>query len=428
MELTFYQKADQPDSQGKLMIHGRVCWLSQKVRFSTGEKVVPRDFKSEKVKGSNEYAAHINQTLSIYRDQLTTFFYKNQNDPSALVITPKDVLAELSRIRIDLLKKKTTARTPVVAVTPTLPTLFEFVPIYISELRADRSPEWGRSVKSVAKQLEAFRSSLNWADLKINTLNQFKVYLQEEEELADNTIHAYISLLRGMCEYAERSGIHTPRDIHWVETRPGEVIRPALDMMDEKKIVKAKLVRPALATFGDPNYLEKVRWYFLLACHTGLRRSDQWQYLNPVVQHIENTPCLMALQQKTGARVAIPLSEFAYDLLKNPRTDQKPPTGEAYNKTLRIIGEQAGLNQPVTVGSFYKGELRADSIPLYEAMSSHMARRTFATRMTASGMNTFTLKELMGHESMSSTQKYQSVSNQDIVKHTLEAWAKQRTT
>jgi site-specific recombinase XerD len=45
--------------------------------------------------------------------------------------------------------------------------------------------------------------------------------------------------------------------------------------------------------------------------------------------------------------------------------------------------------------------------------------------MTSGGINTFTLKELMGHSSVVSTQKYQSVSNNDIVLHTLEAWAKQ---
>ncbi|MBD2702311.1 site-specific integrase [Spirosoma sp. BT702] len=426
MTLTFYLKEDQPDKAGRFMIYGRICWLSQKVRFSTGEKVLPNHFKNERVKSSLA-AAHINQTLSTFESELTTFFYRNQNDSSAKVLTITSVQAEVERIKTDLLGKKQKKGS---LLTPpdisSQPTLFEFFSIYQADMRANRSPEWARSLQAVHKQLETFNSDLTWADLKINILNRFKAYLQEEEELSDNTIHAYICLLRGMCDYAERLDIHPPRDIHWLESSPGEVISPVLEPEDELAIINVKLGKSLTTGYADKYYLEKVRWYFLLACQTGLRRSDQWQFLNPQIQFIENVPCLMALQQKTGNRVAVPLSEFAYTLLLNPATDQRPPDGKNYNATLRQIGQQAGLTRIVTVGSFYKGELLADTMPLYQAMSSHMARRTFATRMTTGGMNTFTLKELMGHKSISSTQKYQSVSNSAIVQQTMEAWQKQQ--
>jgi site-specific recombinase XerD len=425
MELTFYLKAEQSDSHGRLMIHGRICWQSQKVRFSTGEKVLPNHFKNERVKATLAHATHINQTLGTYRSELETFFYRHQNDPTQTELTTQAVQAEINRIRVELLQKKSKpALLPPVRIEPITPSLQEFAPQYIAEMKADRSSSWGNTLNTIMRQLAVFRPGLEWSTLTINTLNQFKVYLQEEKELSDNTIHTYISLFRGMCEYAERSGIVVPRDIFWVETRMGEVIRPSLEAGDEQKILDATLHQNQKVKQVHANLLEMVRWYFILSCHTGLRRSDQWQYLNPRIERIENTPCLMALQQKTGNRVAIPLSETAYYLLRNPITDRKPPLCEPYNQSLRLIGRQAKLNQLVTVGSFYKGKLLADAIPLYDAMSSHMARHTFATRMTAGGINTFTLKELMGHKSLNSTQRYQTVSNPDIVKHTLEAWAK----
>lgn len=426
MELTFYQKEEQPDGDGRLMIHGRICWQGRKVRFSTSEKIRATEFDPAKqeVRGRVKFASHINQTLSTYRSELNTFFYARQN--SAQETTEADVRAELTRIRVSLLGKKKLVDTPVEPPAPILPSLSLFPAIYTAEMKADRSPEWRQSVMTVGGQLQTFRPNIDWKDLTINTLNQFKVYLQEEEGLADNTIHTYISLLRGMCKYAEKTGIVVPRGYAWVETRPGEVIRPVLEPYDEQKIVNASLTPCSDENFFTLDYLERVRWYFLLACQTGLRQSDQWQFLNPQITHIENVPCLMALQQKTGKRVAIPLNDDTYYLLRNPVTKQKPPRLDMYNLSLKTLGEQSELTRQVTVGSFYKGELLADVLPLHDAMSSHLARHTFATRMTEGGMDTFTLKEIMGHKSVTSTQRYQSAANPVIVQHTLEAWRRQK--
>jgi site-specific recombinase XerD len=426
MEITFYQKTDQPDPDGRLMIHCRVCWQGTKVRFSTKEKVRPAEFDSnkEEVRNRVQFATHINQTLSTYKSNLSTFYYNRQN--SGLVTVESDIRAEIDRIRIELLgQKKPEIVAPAIIIEPQGPSLADFHKTYTQEMKANRSPEWAKSVRAVNKQLQDFRPGLEWVDLRVNTLNLFKVFLQEEAELSDNTIHSYISLLRGMCEYAERSGVSLPRDYSWIESKPTEVIRPHLEPEDEQKIRDVTLEQVPRQRMGDPDYLENIRWYFLLACATGLRRSDQWQFLNPQIQHIENTPCLMVLQQKTGNRVAIPLESDAYHLLKNPISDRKPPITDLYNRSLKEVGEQAKLTRLVTVGSFYKGELIADVFPFHKVLSSHLARHTFATRMTQGGLDTYTLKELMGHKSVTSTQRYQSTTNAAIVQNTIEVWRKQ---
>ncbi len=424
MELSFYLKNEQPDSDGRVMIHGRVCWSSEKVRFSTGEKIQPAHWKDERVKSGVQFASHINKTLDTFRHEIGTFFYTRQN-VDHVPVEVADVQQTIGRIRTENLGKAKPKVAPLILpAAPAYPALSDFYKVYVAAMQADRSPEWQRSVGVVSRHLQAFRPGMDWADLKINTLNQFKVYLQEEEDHSDNTIHTYVGLLGGMCEYADKMGIPIPRDYAWVETRPGKVIRPTLETPDMAQLINATLIRPALATRAEPDYLEKVRWYFLMACHTGLRRVDQWQFLNPTISVIENTNCLMALQQKTGNRVAIPLSDDAYHLLRNPVTKSKPPIGETYNTTLKNIGEQAELKRPVTVGSFYKGELVADNFPLWETMSSHMARRTFATRLSEGGLNSFMLQHLLGHESISSTQKYTTVSNHAVVQQTIEIWSK----
>lgn len=278
MELSFYLKNEQPDSDGRVMIHGRVCWSSEKVRFSTGEKIQPAHWKDERVKSGVQFASHINKTLDTFRHEIGTFFYTRQN-VDHVPVEVADVQQTIGRIRTENLGKAKPKVAPLILpAAPAYPALSDFYKVYVAAMQADRSPEWQRSVGVVSRHLQAFRPGMDWADLKINTLNQFKVYLQEEEDHSDNTIHTYVGLLGGMCEYADKMGIPIPRDYAWVETRPGKVIRPTLETPDMAQLINATLIRPALATRAEPDYLEKVRWYFLMACHTGLRRVDQWQF------------------------------------------------------------------------------------------------------------------------------------------------------
>lgn len=425
MELTFYLKKEQPDKNGRLMIHCRICWQSQKVRFSTGKKVLPVDFKNEKVlSGLTGYAA-INLTLNTYRSELETYFYQHYLTKSA--ITLSEIQNEIDRIRTQLLGKKPKLDQIATVQINELnyPTLFAYLPQYILERRADRSKDWARSVQALTKRLHDFRPDLDWPDLKLSTLNLFKVYLQEDLGLSDATIHAYIALLRGACQYAERLEIPVPRDYKWLEFRQSRVIRPVLEWDEVEEIAKADLSYYSDLASDDSLLIERVRWFFLMACYTGLRISDQWQLCNPIIQHVLNVPCLIVLQQKTRKKVAIPLTEKAYELLNNPVDTHGPPDQAVYNSQLRLIGKLAGLTRTTTVGSFYKGELVPKIMPLYQALSSHVGRRTFATAMLNAGMNSFTLKELLGHESIESTHRYLTFSSESIVQQVKAVWNKQ---
>jgi integrase len=274
----------------------------------------------------------------------------------------------------------------------------------------------------VNNHLSAYKTDLAWSDLTINHLNQLKAYFQEELELSDNSIHAYLGLIRGMCDYAERNHIVVPPDRRWVEAKQAEVIRPVLEE-EEIIIARDKVLEDDYIGYpGKQDVRELIRWYFIMACRTGLRRVDLWQLMTPRIVTIENTACLQVLQQKTGKFVPIPLDDDTLHYLKNPPIRKKEvPIVMAYNSNLKLIGQQSGLSRPVTVGSYYQGEMMADTIPLYEAMHSHIARRTFASQMTAAGMPTRVLQEIMGHNSIGSTERYATVSSATVVQQVIEA-------
>lgn len=418
-----YLRLDRLKADGKAPIHFRVCWTGQKIRFSSGDAVDPAhwDPDEERVKKTAGNAGKaVNRLLDILQSGIETWF-----ENRATIPTVQEVQNELERIRVTMLGYVVKPVSSPVS-TPKPLTIAEYRDQYIELRKNERSLSWCKSMQYVVDHLLAFRPALQWDELRINTFNQFKTYLQEEEEHSDNTINTYIGLLRGMFEYAEeKNNIALPKDYRWIEVGSTETIRPILAKADETKILNATL-EPTEDEFHSigTEPLEVTRWFFLMSCYTGLRRVDQWQLINPNLATIENVHCLMALQQKTGKRVPIPLTDDAYHLLKNPVASKKPPITQWFNFLLKEVGKQSRLEQPVTVGSFYKGALLADSLPFYRTMSSHMGRRTFATRMTEGGLNLFVLQEIMGHETIASTRKYATLSNNTIVEQALSAWNK----
>lgn len=426
MEISRYLRTERPNKTGAVLIEMRVCWGGQKIRLSTAERVRPADWNADDEVIRRTDPAHRlkNNRLNTYTNGLVEFFDKRLTAPDTA-----EVRAEVERIRVEGLKLKPRVR-PVEPepVAPTWPTITEFSAQYIADHRASRSKSWQVSTKAVVDHLTAFRPGLLWPELKINTLNQFRVYLQEELELSDNTLNTYLALLPKFFDYATRQGFPIASDYRWFEGASGcETIRPVMSHANLVSIRQTKLTLPVSASLLTLDDMEQTRWYFLVACATGLRHSDLDKLINPQTVTVNGTTCLSVIQKKTGQKVLIPVLGDMGEMLKNfPGTIQKPLALKLYNTIVKITGEQADLTELVTVGSYYGGELLTDQVRLCDTISSHTARRTFGTLMTEGGLPTRVLQEMMGHKSISSTQRYSNISNDSVILQAAEAWNRSR--
>nr|WP_293841282.1 tyrosine-type recombinase/integrase [uncultured Arsenicibacter sp.] len=426
--ITRYLRLDRKNKAGLAPVHFRICWTSQKVRFSPKEYVDPKHWNDEDEivkKAAGPSAKRINSILNTYTEKLEAYFAARTAIPSVA-----DVQTVIDEIRSELLgvavKKKETPAEP----KPYL-SLSEYIPEYINQRKADRSRSWRLSMDIVGRHLLAFRQGIDWPDLTLNTLNQFKVYLQEKEKLADGSLAAYIYMLRGMCKYALRDKCPVPPDYDWLEVRPaGDTIRPSLTLADIEKIKKTSFVKDNNPDWPEdvtvwPEFekdMEAVRWYFLCACGTALRHSDWSQFLHPRIVYIKEHPCLLAVQQKTGKQVPVPLTKDTLYMLQNPVTDKPPAERITFTSRLKTMAKIAGLNRTVRVSGYKSGVLTMETLPLWQTLATHTGRRTYATIMIAGGLNPKALQEIMGHKALSSTQKYTNISNDAIVEQAITAW------
>lgn len=128
--------------------------------------------------------------------------------------------------------------------------------------------------------------------------------------------------------------------------------------------------------------LGAIRDIFVLACLTGLRFSDVTRVNNShivVLRKKEVTVKAIKIDTiKTGEKVIVPLHPFVSIILARSK-GLKPPCNQIFNRSLKEIGLMAGITEGVTLRVNVSGKQKTDTKAKYHFISTHTARRSFAT-------------------------------------------------
>ena len=149
----------------------------------------------------------------------------------------------------------------------------------------------------------------------------------------------------------------------------------------------------------DPNTQNDalVRDQFLLGCLTGSRWSDYTRFTpqNIVGGH------LVYISKKTGIRSEIPCSPAVERILRDGEFT-RTLSAMTFNRVLKRICKDCGITQQVQVhngGETKEGEK-------WQFVSSHTARRSFATNLYLRCHDIFMVSRYMGHSSVDMTARY----------------------
>lgn len=171
--------------------------------------------------------------------------------------------------------------------------------------------------------------------------------------------------------------------------------------------------------------LENVKDLFVFGCLVGLRFSD---YSNVKPENIieeDGDTFIKIKTQKTGEVVFIPCHPVVLQIFNkyasNPNKLPRSISNQKFNAYLHQVCESAGFNQ--------KGRLTAyPERPLHECISSHTARRSFATNLFLEGFPVLEIMKITGHKTEKAFMKYIRVSKLDTAKrlnaHMKEMWSK----
>jgi integrase len=158
---------------------------------------------------------------------------------------------------------------------------------------------------------------------------------------------------------------------------------------------------------GNPR-LSRIRDLFLVGCYTGLRFSD-FTELKP--GNYKKTPdgkeYIEMMTQKTGTKVTIPVKSEVREIVSRYNYQlPKAISNQKFNDYLKEVGKLAGLDEPTMLTRFRNGKRVDQTFPKYELMTSHTARRSFASNAYKAGVPVRYVMTVTGHKTEKEFYKY----------------------
>lgn len=173
----------------------------------------------------------------------------------------------------------------------------------------------------------------------------------------------------------------------------------------------------AALDLADNPHLDRVRDQFLLLAWTGCRYSDLGKLTRKYIVNEDGDNCFKLEQQKTGAKVVIPILPPIVPILE--KYDYQPPrpiSNQRFNDYIKEVARMAGLDEEVAVshtqqqkGEFVPGRVETRRAK-WQAVTAHSARRSFATNLYKRGFPTLAIMAITGHKTEKSFLTYIKVS------------------
>ena len=155
--------------------------------------------------------------------------------------------------------------------------------------------------------------------------------------------------------------------------------------------------------------LEQIRDMFVLACNLGQRHSDMLRIDKSCFTH--NVFSIM--QQKTGTRAKVYLDRMCIDLkttyeILDKYNYEAPYKGDIsnFNKGVKELLKIIGFSEEIKRETRINGHIETNFIPKYKLVSSHTARRTFATVNVLRGHKANEIRRATGHKTETAFDKY----------------------
>ena len=233
----------------------------------------------------------------------------------------------------------------------------------------------------------------------------FTEYLQNTKLLKKNTISKHIRTLKTILREALDNDYH--QNIKFNSKRfsaPNELTTAIY--LNEKELNELYSLN-----LENTKGLERVRDLFVIGCYTGLRFSDLHQVKTENIKPDHENPNDLYLhikQQKTKQVVTIPVHEIVLTLLeKYNQVLPEPISIQKTNDHLKEICKKLpSFNKSETIEYTKGGKRITQNLPKYLLISSHTARRSFATNSYLKGHITGNIMAVTGHRTESSFNKY----------------------
>ena len=365
--------------------------------YPVGLYVIPKswDFKNYQFRGKTAIAKKSNEQLELYRLELQTILLNFKMNGERFT---KD------KAKSALDRTFNTASIDDV-------TIFGFTKTIHDRLKGTVNKD---GLPRILQHIESFNPTATFEDIDNGFYQKFCDYLFDFG-LVRITINKILTEFKRVWQLAIEEGITKNRNLGIVKKFRTKTDHVAIELSDLKMIYDYQITEPLLNY--EVELVQEIKNRFLLACFTGLRISDWNKIKKANIETVEGESMFVIHTQKTDVVCAIPVNLFPFtSKILDTYEDELPDISKRdlgkVSRILKELSKRAGLNR-LTEEVVWKRTQTTLQKQLFERVSAHTARRTFATILLNKGYSENEIKKMTGHKSAAAFAKYDKQKSVD---------------
>lgn len=410
LKLTCKQSQSQRDKNStETMLMFRYTHQSKATYFFTGKNIDLQyiDLKNQCVRKS--YNGHVKLNLLI-----STLRQKIEDIINSALTNEINPTTEYVKGIYDDYKTQKEARIKI--------SFWIFVEEYLKEAKLKLNPNSIRCYNNVINNLKAFekyeRTKLDWNSFDVKFYYKFFDFYTGYKKLGNNGFGKIIKVLKSILNCATERGVNT------VLTYKSKEFKALREDVNNIYLNEEELKGIIDLDFSSNKKLEQARDLFIIGCYTGLRFSDFTKLTSSNI----SDGLIRVRTQKTGTNVVIPLLPEAERIIKKYNGNlPKAYCNQKMNEYLKLIGKEAGMFEKIQKSRLSGVKTVKHTLEKWQLISTHTARRSFATNMYKRGIDSISIMQLTGHSTEKSFMTYIKISKEENARKILEHFRKTDT-
>jgi integrase len=403
--VNFYLK--EPTSEVETPIFLQFKYKGQRFKYSIGQSIHPANWNPKKQRVKNTRAT-TKEGDALINDLLEGLSKKVENTYKGSLGIP--VPSEFKRVLDEYRDEQSNSGGRGESKQSFFGLIDRFINNEILHKGKERVYNTIKSYKTTKGHLEEFEKKnkykITFDSINLDFYYQFVSFLKKKG-LAPNSIGKDIKDIKTFMREAVDMEL---TDNLQFEKSKFSVIREETHAVYLKESEIIKLYQCDLSS--QPR-LEQVRDLFVFGCFVGLRFSDFSDVKPENVQEIDSELFLRVKTKKMGNRVTIPCNQIVKEIFKKydsmPNKLPRAISNQKFNDYVKEACKIAGLVE--------KGRLENNTeLELWESISSHTARRSFATNLYNEGFPVLDIMKITGHKTEKAFLRYIKFSDEDSAK------------
>lgn len=432
VKVNFNLRIEKDTPKDKLVpIKAVIRFNNQTVALTKVAEIEPKWWNAEKQQPrrstSNPNGNSVDRKLSDVRNTITRLFENYVTENKALP-DPKE-FQKLCRAEIIMPKRANESPD----INKTSDDFISYIMQYVSQARAgirthgiQAKPFSKRSISTfanTANYLDMYRLKYGMDRLPFNSIDQIFYYqfrdLMYSKGYSNNYFGVQIRNVKKFMSAALREGYHSNRKF-----QDQDFIKVAVES-DNVYLTTEQLDQILSLDLSSDLKLQNARDLFLIGCWTGLRFSD----FSRLTRNHFDGEFIDIETQKTGEVVAIPVHPVVKSIILRyeltPSGMPKSISNQKLNDYIKEVCQLAGLTHKVSQTKLIAGKKEVIKEPFYKLVSSHTARRSFASNAIRIGVPETVIRAITGHKSESAFRKYVKISPREKAQIMAEIWNRQ---